>query len=230
MPDKEIIAKSNAMTFYFQTNYGGVIMGYIFAILLGYLLGCSHMAFYISKLKKLDIRSAGSGNLGASNATVLFGWGSGILVALHDIGKAFLAVSLAKLLFPEVPHIGAVAGVASVLGHIFPFYLGFKGGKGLASYFGMTLALDWKLALIAAAVIVLATLITDFISIGALSTITVVPIYMGITTGSMLPAAILCIGTAVMYYKHWENIVRIAKKEEIGLRSTIRGDNRVEKK
>ena len=204
-------------------------MGYLIAILLGYLLGCSHMAYYIGKLKKLDIRSAGSGNMGASNATVLFGWYSGILVALHDIGKAFLAVFLAKLLFPELEHVGAVAGIASVLGHIFPFYLKFKGGKGLASYFGMTLALNWKLALIVVAVVVLATLITDFISVGALSTIVLVPAYLGITTHSWLLVLILLVGTAVMFYKHWENIVRIAKQEEIGLRSTIRGDRRVNK-
>ena len=202
-------------------------MRYLLAALLGYLLGCSHMAFYIGKLKKLDIRSAGSGNLGASNATVLFGWGSGILVALHDIGKAFLAVILARWLFPAVPHAGAVAGIAAVLGHIFPFYLKFKGGKGLASYFGMTLALNWKLALIVVAVILLATLITDFISVGALSTIVVVPVYMGLTTHSWLLVGILCVGTAVMFCKHWENIVRIARHQEIGLRSTIRGENRV---
>ena len=119
--------------------------------------------------------------------------------------------------------------MASVLGHIFPFYLKFKGGKGLASYFGMTLALNWKLALIVVAVVLLATLITDFISVGALSTIVVVPVYMGITTHSVILVAILLVGTAVMFYKHWENIVRIAKKEEIGLRSTLRGDNRVDK-
>ena len=202
-------------------------MQYLLSILSGYLLGCSHMAYYISKLKKLDIRTAGSGNLGASNTAVLFGWSSGILVALHDIGKAFLAVWLAQALFPELPYAGAYAGVACVLGHIFPFWLGFKGGKGLASYFGMTLALNWKLALIVAVIVVLATLLTGFIAVGALSTILVVPVYMGMTTHSLLLAAILCIGTAVMFYKHWENILRIARKEEISLRSTIRGDKRI---
>lgn len=202
-------------------------MSYLFAVLLGYLLGCSHMAFYISKLKKLDIRSAGSGNLGASNATVLFGWGSGVLVGLHDILKAFLAVLLAKWLFPDAPYAGAAAGIAAVLGHIFPFYLNFRGGKGLASYFGMALALSWKLALVLGVVIVLATLITDFISVGALTTILVAPVYIGITTQDLILVAILCVGTAVMFYRHWENILRIARKEEIGLRSTIRGENRV---
>lgn len=203
-------------------------MGYLLAILLGYLLGCSSMAFYISKMKKKDIRTAGSGNLGASNATVLFGWGAGVAVALHDIGKAVIAVFLAKWLFPGLEYAGAAAGVACVMGQIFPFYLGFKGGKGLASYFGMTLALNWKLALIVAAVIVLATLITDYISVGALSSIVVVPAYMGFATHSLLLVAILCVATLVMLLKHWENIVRIARGQEIGLRSTIRGDNRVD--
>lgn len=205
-------------------------MRYVFAVILGYLLGCSSMAYYIGLLKKKDIRTAGSGNLGASNATVLFGWGAGIAVAVHDIGKAFLAVILAKWMFPEVEYAGAAAGVACVLGHIFPFYLKFRGGKGLASYFGMTLALNWRLALIAAAVIVLATLITDFISVGALSTIVVVPAYMAFVERSMLLAAILCVATVVMFFKHWENIVRIARHEEIGLRSTARGEKRIDKK
>ncbi len=205
-------------------------MGYVLAVILGYLLGCSSMAYYIGLAKKKDIRTAGSGNLGASNTTVLFGWGAGVAVAVHDIGKAFLAVVLAKWLFPGVEYAGAAAGVACVLGHIFPFYLKFKGGKGLASYFGMTLALNWKLALIVAAVIVLATLITDFISVGALSTIVVVPAYTVFVEHSMLLAAILCVATVVMFFKHWENIVRIAKHEEIGLRSTARGEKRIDKK
>lgn len=204
-------------------------MGYLFSVILGYLLGCSSMAWYISKFKKRDIRSAGSGNLGASNATVLFGWGAGILVALHDIAKAAIAVWLAKWLFPGLEHAGAAAGVACVLGHIFPFYLGFKGGKGLASYFGMTLALNWKLALIVAVILVAVTVITDFISLAAISTVVFVPAYTAVTAHNLTLTLILCIATVVMLIKHWENIVRIAKREEIGLRSTAKGENRVDK-
>lgn len=204
-------------------------MKYILTVLLGYLLGCSSMAYYIGKWKKKDIRTAGSGNLGASNTTVLFGWGAGIAVAVHDIGKAVLAVFLARWLFPGLEHAGVAAGVACVLGHIFPFYLGFRGGKGLASYFGMTLALNWKMALIVGAVIVLATLITDYISVGALSSIFVAPVYMGITTRDLTMVALLCIVTVVMFLKHRENIVRIAKGEEIGLRQTAKGANRIDK-
>ena len=204
-------------------------MQYLLAIILGYLLGCSSMAYYIGKFKKTDIRTAGSGNLGASNATVLFGWSAGVAVALHDICKAVIAVLAAKWLFPQLEYAGAAAGVACVLGHIFPFYLGFRGGKGLASYFGMVLALNWKLALIIGAVIVLATLITDFISVGALSSIVVAPVYTFFTTHNLILVAILGVATVVMFLKHWENIIRIAKGQEIGLRRTAKGADRIDK-
>lgn len=201
-------------------------MKYIIAILFGYLLGCSSMSLYLAKLKGIDIRSKGSKNLGASNSMILMGWKAGIIVALHDIGKAFLAVVLANLLFPGVAHIGAVAGVASVFGHIFPFYLKFKGGKGFASYIGMTLALNWKFALILIVVVALITLVTDYIVLGTFTTIISVPTYMGITNHNAVLALILLSGTLVILYKHRENIVRLMNGTEIGLRSANRGEHR----
>ena len=202
-------------------------MAYILIVLTAYLMGCSNLALYISKMKHVDIRTGGSGNLGASNATALLGWRIGILVALHDIGKAALAVMLAKLYFPELPLAGAVAGVASVLGHIFPFYLRFKGGKGFASYFGMTLALNWKFALVIAVLVLLVTVITDYIVAGTTLTIVTVPVYLGIAEHSMLLALTLCIATAVIVYKHRMNYVRIYKGTEIGLRSVMKGKHRM---
>ena len=201
-------------------------MKYILAILLGYFLGCSSMSFYLSKWKKVDIRSHGSKNLGASKAMMLMGWKAGILVALHDIGKAALAVILAQIIFPNVVNIGAVAGVAAVFGHIFPFYLKFKGGKGFASYMGMTLALNWRFALILIVVVALITLITDYIVIGTFTTIASVPTYMGFANHSYVLALILLAGTAVILYKHRENIVKLKNGTEIGLRSANRGDHR----
>ena len=201
-------------------------MGYIIAVLTGYLMGCSNMAYYLAKLRKADLRAGGSGNLGASNAVVLLGWKAGVLTALHDIGKAVLAVLVLKWLFPAVEHIGAVAGVSCVLGHIFPFYLKFKGGKGFASYFGMTLALNWKLALCIAIAVILVTLITDYIVCGTVTTIVTVPVYMFFTSGWIL-ATILCVATAVIFYKHRENFPRMLNGTELGLRSAIRGENRI---
>ena len=202
-------------------------MAYVLTFLAAYLMGCSNLALYLSRIKKVDIRAGGSGNLGASNATALLGWRAGISVAIHDIGKAALAVILARLACPQRPCIGAVAGVASVLGHIFPFYLKFRGGKGFASYFGMTLALNWKLALVIAALVLLVTVITDYIVVGTTLTIVTVPVYLGIAEHSVLLALILCIATAVIIYKHRMNYVRIYNGTEIGLRSVMKGKHRV---
>ena len=204
-------------------------MDYIWVILGAYLIGCSNMAFYIAKLKKADLTGKGSGNLGASNAMILLGWKAGVLVGIHDIGKAYLAVTLASCLFPELTYAGAAAGVACVLGHIFPFYLKFKGGKGFASYLGMTLGLNWKLALVIAAVVVLVTLITDYIVVGTVTTVVSVPAYLGITTANLLLAGILCIATAVILYKHRMNFVRIWNGTEIGLRNASKGKYREKK-
>ena len=204
-------------------------IAYLAAALGAYALGCSNMAFYLSKLHKVDFRGGGSGNLGASNATILMGWKAGILVAIHDAGKALLAVLLANLLFPNLPNVGAVAGVAAVLGHIFPAPLRFRGGKGFASYVGMTLALNWKFALVVLGIVVLVTVITDYIVVGTTTTVLMVPSYLGWAHHSFLLAGILLIGTLVILYKHRENYVRMANGTEIGLRSAAKGERRIKK-
>ena len=204
-------------------------LAYVMAALGAYALGCSNMAFYLSKLHKVDFRGGGSGNLGASNATILMGWKAGILVAIHDAGKALLAVLLANLLFPNLPNVGAVAGIAAVLGHIFPAPLKFRGGKGFASYVGMTLALNWKFALVVLGIVVLVTVITDYIVVGTTTTVLMVPSYLGWAHHSFLLAGILLIGTLVILYKHRENYVRMANGTEIGLRSAAKGERRIKK-
>ena len=98
-------------------------MEYAIIILVSYIIGTSSMSFYLAKLNNVDIRNHGSKNLGASNAMILMGWKAGILVGIHDIGKAFLAVYLMKYFFPDVLYVKEIAGVACVIGHIFPFYL-----------------------------------------------------------------------------------------------------------
>ena len=202
-------------------------MGYFIVVCMGYLLGCSSMALYLSRYKKVDMKSAGTGNLGASNATALMGWRYGVLVALHDIGKSVLAVMLARFFFPNLEYAGAAAGIASVMGHIFPFYLKFKGGKGFASYWGMTQALNWKLALVIFVAGLLLTFLTDYIVTATTTTVIAVPVYLGFATNNLILVLILCIGSAVIIYKHRKNYVRIFRGTEIGLRSVARGEHKV---
>ena len=201
-------------------------MEYVLIALVGYLLGTSSMAFYLSIMTKKDVRKSGSGNLGASNTMALLGWKAAVLVGAHDIGKAWLAVLLAKWIFPNVAYAGAVAGLASVIGHIFPFYLKFKGGKGLASYIGLTAGLDIRLALVIVVVVLGIMIFTDYIALGALAMVVIVPVVSLFSQGWVL-ALILCAATVVMIFKHIENLVRIFRGEEMGFRGAAKGKHRV---
>ena len=201
-------------------------VGYLIAGLLAYLIGCSNMALYVARAKNIDLRSGGSGNLGASNVVTMIGWKEGFFVALHDAGKAALAVFLAKLCFSALPEIGAVAGTACVLGHIFPFYLKFKGGKGFASFIGMTLILNWKLALAVMALVLLITVVTDYLVLGTTAAVLVVPACLGFAARSLMPVLVIGIATAVIIGKHRANYVRIYHGTEIGLRSAAKGEHR----
>ena len=202
-------------------------MQYILVIVLSYILGSSNMAKYIAAVKKVDLSAGGSGNPGASNAVILMGWGAGVLTAVHDIGKSALAVVLARLVFPDLPLIGAAAGVASVLGHIYPFWMKFKGGKGFASYLGMTIALNWKFAIAVLLLVVVVTLVTDYIVAATTTTIIIVPIGLGLLTQSIFLPLILLVASAVIAWKHKDNYVRICNGTEIRFRKAGRGDYRV---
>ena len=204
-------------------------MNYILIVLIGYLFGCSNMATYLAAYKKIDLQTEGSGNPGASNAMLLMGWKAGILVGIHDIGKAVLAVILVNLLFPSVALAGAIAGVSCVLGHMFPFYLGFHGGKGFASYLGMTLALHWKFALVLLIAVVIITLVTDYIVIGTMTTVVSFPLYSA-WIDNWLMALIISIASTVIIYKHRNNLIHIYRGTEIGFRSANRGEHRVSKR
>lgn len=202
-------------------------MRYVLVILCAYIVGSSSMSFYLSKLNGVELRDKGSKNLGASNVMILMGWKAGILVGIHDIGKSVIAVLLANILLPDLPYVGVLAGVACVLGHIFPFYLKFKGGKGFASFIGMVLALNWKYALVMLLLVVLITLITDYIVSGTITAVVLSPIYFGIAEKNVIFPCIILIATAIILYKHRENFVRMYRGTEIGLRSANRGEHRV---
>lgn len=194
---------------------------YLIIAMMGYLFGCSNLAFFMGKARGFDIRSFGSNNAGASNATVTMGLKVGILVGLHDVLKSFLAAFLAATLFPAVPAAAAVAGTTAVIGHIFPFYLGFQGGKGFASFVGMILALDWRFFLAIVVIVALITLISDYIVPGTLTTIISFPVYLAIRHIGIPIIILVCIASLIILLKHWVNIKRLITGEEIGLRRAI---------
>lgn len=117
-------------------------MEYLCCILIGYLLGSISFATIISKIKNVNLKDSGTKNLGATNTMLVMGKKYGAIVMVLDVLKTVVSVWLAKLLFPQFSTAGILAGASSVLGHICPYYLKFKGGKGLACFAGMILALD----------------------------------------------------------------------------------------
>ena len=127
------------------------VIGISTGVLMGYLIGTLSPAALIGKLKKRNLRKSGTGNLGASNVMLHFGKWLGVLVMAFDILKAFCAARLARYVFPHVPYIMMIAGIAAILGHIYPFYMHFKGGKGLAAFGGLIMAYEpWLLAFVLA--------------------------------------------------------------------------------
>lgn len=196
-------------------------MDYLICIGIGYLLGTFNLAFLLARLKGFDIRTRGSNNPGASNATITMGWKIGILVGACDIAKAAVAVLLARTLFQEVEQAGVIAGVSCVLGHMFPFYLAFRGGKGFASYMGMILVLNWKFFLIIGIAIILITIITDYIALATLTTVVSFPIFMFFSSIGWVIAIIAAVASVFVILKHIQNFRRILKGEEIGLRKTL---------
>ena len=202
-------------------------MAYVIAGLIGYLLGCSNMARYVAYFKNVDIMHNGSCNPGTANTVVVIGWWAGILVGAHDIGKSVLAGLIAWLLFPQVEGVAAVAAAACVIGHIYPVFTKFVGGKGFAPYIGMMLLLDWRFGLVILALVVLATILTDYIVVGTTITVLGLPVYLLIFFAGWITIVPVVLTTLVIIWKHRQNYVRIVKGTEIGLRSTAKKEHRV---
>lgn len=196
---------------------------FLFIAVMGYLLGCVQTSYLLGKtLKKIDIRELGTSNAGASNATLVLGWSCGLLTGFLDGLKGLLAVVLAGWFFPSWPWSPLLAGTSAILGHIFPFYIGFRGGKGMSTFFGMFLGIDWKLGLILLGIQVLVTLVSDYVALGSLAVLTLLPVLFYFFNFSLMETAFISLLSLFLVYKHASNISNIWMGKEIGLRSTFR--------
>ena len=186
-------------------------------LLLGYLLGSLSPSFVIGKLRGYDVRRSGSGNAGASNTVILVGKAAGFVVALLDILKAAAAWWLCAALFPELRLAGILGGVAAILGHMFPVWLRFHGGKGLACLGGVILAYDWHTMLMMLVLAILIAVVTNYVAIATVSMSMIWPVYYGLRTAFWLGALVLLIPAVPILIKHLANFRRIRKGEELRL-------------
>jgi glycerol-3-phosphate acyltransferase PlsY len=188
-----------------------------FFLAFGYLLGSIPFGYLLTKAAGLgDVRAIGSGNIGATNVLRTGHKGLAALTLLLDALKGAAAVLIAQ-------RIGAahglaidaalLAGLGAFIGHVFPVWLGFRGGKGVATYIGVLLALNWMAALAFCGIWLLVALLTRYSSLSALVAALLVPV--GLWSIGDTPTALLAaILSAILIYKHRANIRRLAAGEE----------------
>ena len=191
-----------------------VIQG-IISCFVGYLLGNFSPAYLFGRLKGYDIRVEGSGNVGATNAFLLVGKSAFFITALLDILKAFAAWKICEGLFPQLLLAGPLAGVSCILGHMFPVFLGFHGGKGLASLGGLVLAWDWKWFFLLLVLAIVIAFTTRYVCLVAPTMSLVIPGCYYWQTGFLAGALILLIPAVPIFIKHWENFVHIYEGTEM---------------
>ncbi len=189
-------------------------MATICCILFGYLIGGINPAYIIGRLKGFDIRQRGSGNAGASNATILMGKKVGAFSAVFDILKTFFVVLLMSILFPQFRQAKILTGISCILGHVFPAAMRFRGGKGLACLGGFILAYNWRVFLIMLLLELVLVLIVDYICFVPITASIAFPFLYAVREQDLLGAGLFFIVVAVILYKHMENLRRIRRGGE----------------
>lgn len=197
-------------------------MEIVFSIVVGYLLGSLSPAALFSKLKKKNLRKQGTGNLGATNTMLVLGKRYGALVMLFDIAKAFVSVKLAQILFPYLAVAGVVAGAAAVVGHIFPFYLKFKGGKGLAAFGGFVLAVDSLLFLILLVIALVLMFIINYSAAMPISAGILFPVLYAIRAGDIAASLIVALVSILVIVEHLPNVFKAIRGEDIKIREYVK--------
>jgi glycerol-3-phosphate acyltransferase PlsY len=190
---------------------------WLISIPLAYLLGSIPFGYLLVRIfRKQDIRATGSGNIGATNVARSGAKGLGIATLLLDLGKAFAAVKIAQYLAPGNYDLAVAAAVAAILGHVFPVWLGFHGGKGVASALGVFFALTWPSALAILGVFLVVFLITRYVSLASIIAAAVFPLFGFYFVPFKTPiviAGFLFIPLLIIV-KHHENIRRLISGTE----------------
>lgn len=186
-------------------------MIYLIAIFISYLLGSIPMGLLLTKIAgKGDLRKVGSGNIGATNVMRVGGLRMAGLVWLLDMAKAIIAVLLGKYLAGDA--FGAWCGFAAIVGHCYPIWLRFKGGKGISSLFGVMLAMSPLVFVVCGIEWLLVALYSGISSLGATVVFCLIPI-LGFVMGTGIGWAFLAIALLCMW-RHRENIKRLIAKSE----------------
>lgn len=200
----------------------------IICLVMGYVFGLFQTGYIYGKVKGIDIRQHGSGNSGSTNALRVMGVRAGALVFMGDFLKTVIPCFLVRILFASRPEYVYVlilyAGFGVILGHNFPFYLDFKGGKGIAATAGIMFSLDWRLTALCLAAFILIVAVTRYVSLGSLVVSTIFLIWnimmgqmgaYGLSQTSRLEFyGVSAVISIMAFWRHRANIVRLVQGKE----------------
>ena len=197
-----------------------MLLKVILCLIIGYFFGLFQTGYLYGKiLHGIDVRNYGSGNAGTTNTIRTLGKPAGYIVFLGDALKAVFAILLVKyVIFPGQPQtdlLCLITGLGVVLGHDFPFYMDFKGGKGIATTSGVVFTLDIRMAIIFAIVFAVIFFTTRYVSVGSLVITALVPFLMLIFfRGQIWMFAVGLLFTALAWWRHRANIQRLLNGTE----------------
>lgn len=202
----------------------------VLCLVIGYVFGLFQTSYIYGKMKGIDIRSHGSGNAGATNALRTLGAKAGVISFFGDALKCVFAMTLVRILFADsyggvLPVLVMYTGTGVILGHNFPFYLKFKGGKGIAATGGLIFSTNLLLALICAVLFAGVFVTTHYVSIGSMLVYAAFAVgmvilgengFLGVTDRSNLTEIYVLVGflTILAVWKHRQNIVRLLHGNE----------------
>lgn len=208
-----------------------IYISYIAIALISYLLGSLNFGVILSnKLKKDDVRNHGSGNAGTTNMLRSYGKGYAILTIIGDMLKVVVAIVIAFKIYEYTPTVlnetyssvnidqnmllKSFAGFFCVLGHIFPVFFKFKGGKGVATSGGMVFVVDWRIALILLAVFIVVVAVTKYVSLGSIIMALLYPVMIYVFHRSLILTAIALVFTIIVVVAHRGNIKKLMNHTE----------------
>ena len=189
------------------------IVGYLIAAVAGYLLGSVSVSVLLTKFAfRKDVRTQGSGNAGATNVARFFGMGAGVITLLGDVLKTVISMLLGRWLGGDIGF--AVAVVACLVGHCWPVYFHFKGGKGVSVGAAVGLMIDWRLILVLLAVFFLSFALCRIVSVGSINCAVALPVTCALLHVSTPQLVLGIITGVVVFLMHRANIARLLKGTE----------------
>lgn len=190
-------------------------MGAILSLTMGYFIGCINPAAWVGKKKHVNLKETGTGNLGATNTALVLGKKAGYFVLIFDMFKSVFSYKMAKMLFPKLAAVaGLLAGIGVLLGHCFPVFMRFQGGKGLASFGGLVLVHDPLLFVVLLTLGIGAAFAMNYGVYLAVTATLLFPVASFLRSGDYMDLLLTGIAGGLIFVMHLGNLKRAITHED----------------